>query len=97
MENNNVMAPQIGVNEVLDSKNCVCKCGCRVFTEGYVVKRISSIYTGTGKEELYPIPVYICSKCGEIMSEFMEKSGSKRILGIEDDEKPSDIITDVTK
>jgi len=78
-------SPISDANAVLDSKNCVCECGCKTFTSAYVVKKISPVYSGTGKEELFPIPVYVCTKCGTVMKEFLEKGNASRILGTEDE------------
>ena len=73
-------------SKVIDSPNIVCECGCRTFTQASVLKKVSSLITMTGKEEILDIPIYVCSKCGKIPNEYLEKANAKRILGLADDE-----------
>lgn len=64
----------------LKYKSIQCdKCGCEVFSHGYVFKKISGIELGTGTEDqIIPIDVFYCSKCGELMPEYREvASGGK--------------------
>ena len=78
---NNTMTQQQQMDSVLHSPNVVCKCGNKIFHEAFILKRVSSLVSPTGREMLYPIPVYVCSKCGEIPNEFLEKGNAKLILG----------------
>ena len=67
---------------VLTSPNVVCpKCGNRFFKEVYALKRISAIISPTGEEELFPIPVYACDKCGTIPDEVQKKRNFKVFTG----------------
>ena len=57
------MAEDIGMmnaaKAIYKSPNVVCsKCGSKVFREALILKRVSAIVSPTGREELYPIPVY---------------------------------------
>ena len=79
-------ATQQYVNTVYKSPNVVCSCGSKVFHEAVVLKKISALMSGTGREELVPIPVYVCDKCGKIPDEFTNKSAAKMILGEETEE-----------
>ncbi len=67
--------------DIMDSPNVVCECGNKVFVEGYVIKRISRILTGSPNDTLYPIPLYVCSKCGKVPTEFLEKANASKIFG----------------
>ena len=67
---------------ILDSPNCKCDCGCTVFHEAMVIKRVSALMSPTGKEELYPIPVLVCDKCGKVLKEFAESANGPKILGL---------------
>jgi DNA-directed RNA polymerase subunit RPC12/RpoP len=62
---------QLNVNP-LNYPSVVCdNCGCEVFSPAMVFKRIPGVVAGSGTEEsLCPIPVYICSKCGELMPDY---------------------------
>lgn len=75
---------------VYNSTNVVCSCGSKVFHEAVVLKKVSSLVSGTGREELVPIPVYVCDKCGKIPEEFTNKSAAKKILGEETEEVKSE-------
>lgn len=85
-DNNAMMQQQMQkqlMDKVLHSPNIVCKCGCKTFVEASVLKKVSALVSPTGKEDIFPVPVYICSKCGEIPVEFLEKGNAKMILGEE--------------
>lgn len=78
---------------IYKSPNVVCsKCGSKVFREGIILKKVSAIVSPTGKEELYPIPVYVCDKCGAIPDEFLNKSAAKEILGETEEKKEESSI-----
>lgn len=86
-------AAQQYANTVYNSPNVICTCGSKVFHEAVVLKKVSSLMTGTGREELVPIPVYVCDKCRKIPDEFTSKSAAKKILGEETEEvKPESSI-----
>ena len=78
---------------VLEGPNVVCKnCGSKLFHEAVALKKVSAILSPTGKEELMPIPVFVCDKCGEIPEEYKNERNYKVIMGeakIEDDEEAS--------
>ena len=79
------------MSAVYNAPTVKCKCGSKIFHEAVVLKKVSGLATGTGKEELIPIPVYVCDKCGAIPEEFTSRSGAKKILDIEDEpEKKED-------
>ena len=67
--------------DIMESPNMVCECGNKVFIEGYVVKKVSKILTGTPNDTFYPIPLYVCSKCGKVPKEFLDKSNASKIFG----------------
>lgn len=77
---------------VYNSPNVVCECGSKVFHEAMVLKRVSSLVTGSGREELVPIPVYVCDKCGKIPAEFTNKPAAKLILGEDKSEEKETVI-----
>lgn len=79
-------AQQQYIKTVYKSPNVVCSCGSKLFHEAMVLKKISALLSGTGREELVPIPVYVCDKCGKIPEEFTSKSAAKMILGEETEE-----------
>ncbi|MBS7364399.1 MAG: hypothetical protein KIH03_11390 [Paludibacteraceae bacterium] len=68
---------------VLNSPNVVCECGCKVFVPGYALKKVSPLISPTGKEEIVEIPMWICSKCGEVPAEYKSKPNYAKIIGDE--------------
>lgn len=52
--------------EILNSKVIQCpKCNSEVFLQVFKLKKINAMISPTGKDEVLPIPVYVCSSCGE--------------------------------
>lgn len=71
---------------VLNAPNAVCpKCGSKLFTEVVVLKKLSAIISPTGKEDFYPIPLFVCHNCGTIPEEYYSKYNAKLIFGEERD------------
>lgn len=56
---------KLNVND-LDDIKCL-ECNQPFFEEVIKIKRVSPIYTQTGKAELLPIPVLRCVSCGTIL------------------------------
>jgi hypothetical protein len=55
---------------IKQSKTIRCDCGGILFRGGLVFKKISQFVSPTGKEELFPIEVIVCEKCGLVPSDF---------------------------
>ena len=66
---------ELNMNVALkDTTAIACEeCGHSVFQEGVLLRKISRFVTGTSQDALMPIPVFSCSKCGHVNSEFMPK------------------------
>lgn len=78
----NSINPGFNPRSVVTSPTCVCSsCGHRIFREGLVIKKVSALLTGTGKDELVPIPMYMCDKCGEVLEEYKKTANYKVIMG----------------
>ena len=46
----------------------LCKCGHDSFVQTTKLGKVSSVYTGTGKPGVIPMPKgFECSKCGEVL------------------------------
>ncbi|WQJ53583.1 MAG: hypothetical protein [Wendovervirus sonii] len=61
MENN------IRINP-LKYDNIKCSCGCEIWQQGRIIKRIPGIEIGTGTEDqILDLPVFYCAKCGRIL------------------------------
>jgi hypothetical protein len=62
--------PQITPDMLRNSKNIVCDCGGMLFSEKLFFKKISALISPSGKEEVAPMPVIVCEKCGKVPSAF---------------------------
>jgi|688.fasta_scaffold1067844_2 uncharacterized Zn finger protein len=47
------------------------ECGHNVFQEGLMLRKASKFLTGTPQDALIPLPVFSCSKCGHVNTEFL--------------------------
>lgn len=72
MENTIQMTqPKIGLEQ---TTAIVCeKCGCTTFTEAVMLRKVSSLLTGTGQPGIIPIPTFICTRCGGINKDMLPK------------------------
>jgi hypothetical protein len=59
---------------IRQSKNITCDCGGILFRTGMMFKKISQFISPTGKEEVFPIEVLICEKCGKVPNEFNKQN-----------------------
>jgi hypothetical protein len=48
------------------SKNVTCECGGMLFSEKIFFKILSGLVSQSGKEEMIPMPVFVCEKCGKV-------------------------------
>lgn len=78
----------IDAKHIFTAPNVVCpNCGNKIFVEAAILKKLSPILSPTGKEELYPIPVFVCSKCGTVPEEYTSKPNAKYIFNEETEAK----------
>ena len=50
------------------------KCGHNVFRSGIIVYNVPGLAVGNGSEDIhYPLPVYVCDKCGTIMKSYRDE------------------------
>ena len=62
---------QITPDMIKNSTGVACEeCGNITFTEKLTFKKISAILSPSGKEELVPMPIVACEKCGKVSSIF---------------------------
>jgi hypothetical protein len=55
---------------IRNSKSVDCDCGGMLFQEKIFFKVLSALISPSGKEELVPMPVFVCEKCGKVPSFF---------------------------
>ena len=61
---------KITADIIKQSKTLTCDCGGILFREGMIFKRLSQFISPSGKDEIFPITVVICEKCGKVPNEF---------------------------
>lgn len=67
MNNQGTNNQKFNVNES-NTTAVVCEnCGCPVFVEGLMLRKLSILLSPTGKEENIPVPVLICHDCKSIL------------------------------
>jgi hypothetical protein len=55
---------------IKQSKTLTCDCGGMLFQNGAVFKKLSALISPSGKEEMVPLDVLVCTKCGKVPTEF---------------------------
>jgi DNA-directed RNA polymerase subunit RPC12/RpoP len=50
-----------------------CECGSKIFEQGFVIKKLSGLFTDSGEEQRFVVPVFICKKCGKELDEESKK------------------------
>lgn len=57
---------KININ-LKNAEDIVCEeCGCTIFEEKMMIKKISRFLTGSDRDSISPIPVICCAKCNHI-------------------------------
>jgi len=65
--------------EDLEGVQCE-NCKCEIFAEGVMIRTVSALLTGTGKEGIVPIPAMYCIKCQTVVDRLLpEELRSKKI------------------
>ena len=49
------------------------KCGGEVFVQGFAWRRISKLVTNKPKDEVFPVELFLCGNCGEVLDELLPK------------------------
>lgn len=65
--------PRITADMVKNSKSIKCECGSYLFRSAIVFKKLSHLITFTNNDELVPIEVFVCDKCGKINKDLMKE------------------------
>lgn len=57
-----------------DTSAVTCEqCEHDVFAEAFQIRKASKILTGSTKDTMIPIPVFMCAKCKTVNREFLPK------------------------
>jgi hypothetical protein len=64
-----------------DLKTLTCEnCQGEVFAEGIIIKTVSALLTGNGKEGMLPIPAFYCVKCQTVVDKYLPEDMRKTKL-----------------
>lgn len=65
------MKNQTSIN-LENTSSIKCKsCENEIFHEALFLRRISKFLSPTGKEEIIPISIFVCDKCGDVFTELL--------------------------
>lgn len=67
----NIPPMRITEDMVRNAKFLACDCGGTMFKEKMMFKRISKLLSPSGKDEVYPMTILVCDKCGKVPSDPM--------------------------
>jgi hypothetical protein len=67
---NQPASPKITTELIRNSITITCDCGGIIFSEKLIFKKISALLSPSGNEEIVPMPVMICDKCGKTSDVF---------------------------
>lgn len=82
MPNMQQQIPRLDAGAIAGAPFEVCpKCGGKIYREAVVFKKISKLLTATQNDTIYPIPVYICDKCGELAPSIKSDPEYAKVLG----------------
>lgn len=71
--NENNMQQQVNI-DLKKTLPIVCEeCNNQTFSEALILRKVSKFVTATEKDSIYPIPTFVCTKCGHVNSDFMPK------------------------
>jgi len=79
-DNINLNKPSLNITpEDLHTLQCET-CKHEVFAEGIIIKTVSALLTGTGKEGMLPVPVFYCINCKSIVEKYLPDNMKKTKL-----------------
>jgi hypothetical protein len=60
-------------SQIENAKNVTCeKCSCEIMKQAFIIKSISGLLTGDGKETFVPVPIFVCNECNHVNSIFVK-------------------------
>ena len=59
--------------QVESAKNVVCeKCSSEIMKQAFVIKVVSALMTGDGKDTYVPVPIFVCNDCNHVNEIFVK-------------------------
>ena len=69
-QNQNSLNMRLTPEMIRNSKTITCECGGMIFHEDIFFKVLSPLISPSGREEVVPIPVFVCNQCGKVPGVF---------------------------
>jgi len=66
MKERQLQGPQLTPEIIKTAFTIECECGSKIFIEKIIIKKISALISPSGNEELVPMPIMVCDKCGKM-------------------------------
>jgi uncharacterized Zn finger protein len=63
--------PGVQINPIEQPSMKCGSCGGLFFKQVLVLKKMSKILLGTDKDDIYPVPVFRCDDCGEVLTDLL--------------------------
>lgn len=59
--------------QVESAKNVACeKCSSEIMKQAFIIKVVSALMTGDGKDTYVPVPIFVCNDCNHVNSVFVK-------------------------
>ena len=62
-----IIKPRIELSQ-MEAIQCE-KCGCKLFEEVSMLKKVPALMTGASQDTIVPFPTYSCKDCGHVNQE----------------------------
>tara|TARA_Y100001963_G_C6561684_1_gene344648 strand:+ start:230 stop:487 length:258 start_codon:yes stop_codon:yes gene_type:complete len=70
---NNMRAQDINIDFSQTTAEVCEKCGCKLFTQRFLVRKLSALLSPTGQEAKIPMPLFACANCNHVNESFLPK------------------------
>lgn len=86
---NNIIIPQnanlkdcsLATLNPLDFEDYVCECGCKIYTERIIAKKVPVFYQTTIGTDIMDFRYLVCHECGELHEVFAKDPTFRNLLG----------------
>jgi hypothetical protein len=74
--------PKLNI-DAKDLQTLTCEsCQGQVFGEGLIIKTVSPLLTGNGKEGMMPVPAFYCIECHTVVEKYLPEDMRKPKISI---------------
>ncbi len=77
----NNLGTGINIQNAIETAPCeTCECGNKIWASAVVLKKLNKLISPSGNDELVPISVFICSRCGELAPMFKNDNKFNKLI-----------------